>query len=118
MGRLPDIAMRFAASLVATLVLLTVFGLAGCASRGAPHDVPVHRDELETELTDPRLLQRLGAESLVLLEVEAYRVTIARSGSDVPIGELYYTVQDGWHLKADNEVMDFVPGKGWVIAEQ
>jgi hypothetical protein len=35
-----------------------------------------------------------------------------------PIGELYYTIQDAWHLKADNETFEFVPGEGWIIAEQ
>jgi hypothetical protein len=52
------------------------------------------------------------------LEVEQYRVTIAETGTVEAIGELYYTVQDGWHLKADNETFEFVPREGWIIAEQ
>jgi hypothetical protein len=75
-------------------------------------------DELNTELTGPRLLRKLGVEGVVLLEVETYRVTIAETGTVEPIGELYYTIQDGWHLKADNEILEFVPGEGWIIAEQ
>jgi hypothetical protein len=79
---------------------------------------PIHLDELNAELTDPRLLRRLGVEAVVLLEVERYRVTIAEIGSTEPLGELYYTIQDGWHLRADNEVFEFVPGEGWIISEQ
>lgn len=102
-------------------ILVCVTLVVGCSSISTDGDKgqgPVHADELNEELTDPRLLRRLGVEAVVLLEVERYRVTIAEIGTVEPIGELYYTIQDGWHLKADNEVLEFVPGDGWIIAEQ
>ena len=80
--------------------------------------VPIHQDELEAKLTDPRLLGRFGVEKILILESETYIVRIGAKGSDQAIGEMYYTIQDGWHLKADHEIMEFVPGEGWIIAEQ
>ena len=103
------------------LLLISFISLVGCSAQSTeeiPSDVPVFEDELKTKLADPRLLARLGVEALILLEVESYRVTIGSTNSSEPIGELYYTIQDGWHLKAENEVMKFVPGEGWLIAEQ
>lgn len=79
---------------------------------------PIYPEELSEKLADPRLLGRLGVEEVILLEIEVYRVTIGVPGSDDPIGEMYYTIQDGWHLKADNERLEYVPGEGWLIAEQ
>ncbi len=102
-------------------ILASFILIVGCSSISLDGDEdqgPVHLDELKAELTDPRLLRKLGVEGVVLLEVERYRVTIAETGTVEPIGELYYTIQDGWHLKADNEVLEFVPGEGWLIAEQ
>jgi hypothetical protein len=103
------------------IILVTVFLLLGCSSAATDGDGaqgPVYMDELNKELTDPRLLQKLGVEGVVILEVETYHVTIAESGTVEPIGELYYTIQDGWHLKAENEILEFLPGEGWIIAEQ
>lgn len=102
-------------------ILISVILITGCSSTPTIDDKdqgPVYLDELNTELTDPRLLRKLGVESVVLLELEQYRVTIAETGTVEAIGELYYTVQDGWHLKADNETFEFVPREGWIIAEQ
>lgn len=102
-------------------LLIAVILIAGCSSISADGDKdsgPVHLDELRAELTDPRLLRKLGVEEVVLLEVERFWVTIAEAGTVEPIGELYYTIQDAWHLKADNETFEFVPGEGWIIAEQ
>lgn len=79
---------------------------------------PIHMEELEHKLSDPRLLRRLGVSEIVILESDTYWVLISVPGNDDPLGEMYYTIQDGWHLKADNEVMEFVRGKGWLIAEQ
>jgi hypothetical protein len=55
---------------------------------------------------------------IILLETDAYRVTIGTPESTEPIGAMYYTIQDGWHLKAENERMEFITGRGWIIAEQ
>ena len=79
---------------------------------------PIFPEELEHKLSDPRLLLRLGVSEIVILESDTYWVLIGAPGNDDPLGEMYYTIQDGWHLKADNEVMEFVRGKGWLIAEQ
>ena len=80
--------------------------------------IPVHQEELETKLADPRLLKQLEVDEPVLLKVERYWVSLGNSDTNKPIGEMFYTIQDGWHLKADNEQMEFVPGQGWLIAEQ
>lgn len=101
--------------------LITIILVTGCSSTPTENDKdqnPVYFDELNTELADPRLLQKLGVVEVVLLEVERFRVTIAQAGKSEPIGELYYTIQDGWHLKAENEIFEFVPGEGWIIGEQ
>ena len=106
---------------ILAIILISVILVVGCSSASTDSDKnqsPVYIDELNAELTDPRLLWKLGIEGVVLLEVERYRVTIAETGTNEPIGELYYTIQDGWHLKADNETFEFVPGEGWIIAEQ
>lgn len=79
---------------------------------------PIHPEELEHKLSDPRLLRRLAVPEILILESDTYWVLIGALGNDDPLGEMYYTIQDGWHLKADNEVMEFVRGKGWLIAEQ
>ena len=50
--------------------------------------------------------------------LELYHVSLGNADSNEPIGEMFYTIQDGWHLKADNEIMEFVPGERWLIAEQ
>ena len=76
------------------------------------------QDELQAYLTEPHLLNRLGVESLKVLESHGDWVTVGTDKSDVPIGEVYYTIQNGWYLKADNVHMEHVPGKGWSIAEQ
>jgi len=103
------------------IILISVILVVGCSSPSTDSDKdqsPVYMDELNAELTDPRLLRKLGVEGVVLLEVERYRVMIAETGTIEPIGELYYTIQDGWHLKAGNETFEFVTGEGWIIAEQ
>jgi hypothetical protein len=97
------------------------FFTVGCASiskQDNREEGPFHPDELYAELADSRLLNKLGVEGVILLDVEPYRVTIAEIGTTEPIGELYYTIQDGWHLKAENEVLEFIAGEGWIIAEQ
>jgi hypothetical protein len=102
-------------------ILVSVFLVVGCsitATDGDEGQGPVHLDELNAELTDPRLLRKLGVEGVILLEAEPYRVIIAESGTVEPIGDLYYTIQDGWHLKAENETLEFLPGEGWIISEQ
>jgi hypothetical protein len=81
-------------------------------------DSPIFLEELEHKLTDPRLLRKLGVSEIVIFESDKYWVLIGAPANDDPLGEMYYTIQDGWHLKADNEVMEFVRGKGWLIAEQ
>ena len=93
----------------------------GCSKQSVeeiPADGPVFEEELQAKLIDPRLLDRLGTKEIIILEIDAYRVTIGSPESREPLGELFYTIQDGWHLKAENEVMEFVPGEGWLIAEQ
>lgn len=102
-------------------LLISVILIAGCSTisaNGNKDPGTVYLDELNAKLTDPRLLRKLGVEEVVLLEVERFWVTIAETGTVEPIGELYYTIQDGWHLKADNETFEFVPGEGWIIGEQ
>ncbi len=101
-------------------LVLVPFLLLACSGRPPVRSetTPVHREELDRELADPRLLGRFGVEELVLLEVGVDRVTIAAPNSNEALGEMYYTLQNGWHLKAPNELMIRVPGKGWLIAEQ
>lgn len=99
-------------------ILILVAGCSSISTESDKDQIPFKIDELNSELADPRLLQKLGVESVSLLEVERFRVTIAEAGRSEPIGELYYTIQDGWHLKAENETFEFVPGEGWIIAEQ
>ena len=103
------------------IVLVSSLLVIGCSNTST--DVnngqgPVHLDELNAELTDQRLLRKLGVEGVVLLDVEPYRVTITEVGTAEPIGELHYTIQDGWHLNAENEILEFISGEGWIIAEQ
>ena len=102
-------------------IIFALFLLVGCSEKPddeMPSNIPVYQEELNAELSDPRLLKRLGVDEIILLEVETYHVTIGSPDISEPLGELYYTIQDGWHLKAENEVMKFVPGEGWLIAEQ
>ena len=75
-------------------------------------------DELQTYLTDPHLLNRLGVKKLKVVQSHGDWVTVGTDRSDAPLGDVYYTIQDGWHLKAENERMEHVPGKGWRIWEQ
>lgn len=103
------------------LLLLLLFVSASCTGRDRSEGAtvgPVQPDELAEKLADRRLLRRLGVSEIILLETEPYRVTIGTPGSTEPIGEMYYTIQDSWHFMAENERMEFVPGKGWSIAEQ
>ena len=103
------------------LLLIVPVILIGCSTNDKPvelKDIPIHQRELEEKLADSRLLRKLDVDEIVLLKVELYHVSIGNSITDDPIGEMFYTIQDGWHLKADNELMEFVPGKGWLIAEQ
>jgi hypothetical protein len=107
------------ATSILLLVLLLLF--ASCTAKTQPEGTPsgpVHPDELAEKLADRRLLRRLGVSRIILLETDAYRVTIGAPGDTDPIGEMYYTIQDGWHFKAENERMEFVTGEGWIIAEQ
>ncbi len=106
--------LAFAALLLAAAIL----GGCGAPPDSAPSDTPFEPEELESKLSDPRLLRKLGVEEVVLLEIELLRVTLGTPGSDEPIGEMYYTIQDGWHLKAENERMEFIPGEGWLIYEK
>ena len=69
-------------------------------------------------MADRRLLRNLDVSEIILLKVEMYSVSVGNSDTDEPIGEIFYTIQDGRHLKADNEQMEFVPVKGWLIAKQ
>ena len=78
----------------------------------------VHTDELEAYLQDPRLLERLQVENLIVLDAEVDTASITIPSSTRSIGMVYYTIQDGWHLKNSNERMEHKSGKGWLIHEQ
>ena len=123
--RSPQILSEKRAHMIRRMILLTILGLviliAACAlfySRESKEGVPIRQEELETKLADPRLLKRFDVEEIFILETDTYKVLIGSRESDRLLGEMYYTIQDGWHLKADNEILEFVPGEGWLIAEQ
>lgn len=106
---------------VVLLLPLLALLLSACAlspiATEAP-EVPIELESLLEEITDPRLLRQLGVERLTILEAETYRAEIGTPSDQETLGTMYFTIQDGWHLKADHEVMQFVPGQGWLIAEQ
>lgn len=105
----------------ALLIVVLLSSLSGC-NRAWPADNkpgnPVEPAGLAGELSDRRLQRRLGVDEIAILESETYRVVIGSSITGETLGIMYYTIQDGWHLRADNEVMEFVRGRGWVIGEQ
>ncbi|NIM99366.1 MAG: hypothetical protein GTO24_15215 [candidate division Zixibacteria bacterium] len=103
------------------LTFILIILVSACAGSSFGEDVqgdPVEIDELQAKLADQRLQSRLGVKEITILGTETYRVLLGTKGSDQPIDEMYYTIQDGWHLKADHKVMEFVRGKGWLISEQ
>jgi hypothetical protein len=78
----------------------------------------VHPDELLAYLESPFLLTYLGINQAIILEVEVDKVVVGAAGIDKPLGEAYYTIQDGWHLKRENERMEHKAGQGWLIWEK
>jgi hypothetical protein len=88
------------------------------AVTGEPNQSLVHPDELFAYLDSPFLLTYLGIDQAIVLEVRVDKAVIGAAGTDEPLGEVYYTIQDGWHLKRENERMEFKPGQGWLIWEQ
>ena len=87
-------------------------------ARSSQVEEPIHRDQLRAYLGSKRLLGMLGLERVVIIKSSRNRVTIAAGDSKGPVGEVYYTIQDGWHLKQANERMEYRPGEGWAIWEQ
>jgi hypothetical protein len=83
-----------------------------------PMDLTEKYEGLNKYLKDVRLLKRLGVKNIKILEPHIDYVIIGTFDSDKPLGEVYYTIQDGWHLKNENERMEYKPGQGWLIWEQ
>ena len=85
-----------------------------------PHGIGslAHYDELLAYLDGKFVQEYLGVEKTIVLETGVEKVIIGCARARKPLGEVYYTIQDGWHLKRENERMEYVPGKGWLIWEQ
>jgi hypothetical protein len=81
-------------------------------------DSVMHYDELLNYLNSQFLLKHLGVEEITILETDVDKAIIGSASTQEPLGEVYYTIQDGWHLRRENERMEHVPGKGWLIWEQ
>jgi len=113
-----------------SVVLLLTLTLCGCqrgpnapsaATRPPDEYVEasiVHQEELNEYLKDKRLLGMLDVTELVILEAHGDRVVVGERASGKQIGEVYYTIQDRWHLKQAHERMEHKPGEGWIIWEQ
>jgi hypothetical protein len=78
----------------------------------------VRETELRAYLSDERLLRMLKADEVVIIETDTDRVVVGDKVCRKRLGEVYYTVQDGWHLKRPNERMERKSGEGWLIWEQ
>jgi hypothetical protein len=112
----------------ATFLFLSVV-LSGCRPssndalvRAKPSDedarpVLVHEKELREYLSDERVLRMLNVKELVIVEADVDRVLVRDKASGKEVGEVYYTIQDRWHLKRSNERMEHRPGEGWLIGE-
>jgi hypothetical protein len=117
-------------TLITATFLLLVLPLGGCRppsddaspqTKSSEKDVRtalVHEKELREYLNDERVLRMLKVKELIIISADVDRVVVGDKTTGKEVGEIYYTIQDRWHLKRSNERMEHKPGEGWLIWEQ
>jgi hypothetical protein len=127
MAAFEDGMMKRRALLLTILWVATLYGCQRASSRPGAVAKPtkegtkqpiVHEKQLHGYLRDEGILRMLGVKELVILEAMVDRVMVGDKASGKKVGEVYYTVQDGWHLTRPNERMAHKPGEGWLIWEE